>query len=82
MQNGFVNLVGEVHIFELQIPINRSQRDGAAGLVVFFLFCKNLAGTIKAGNGLGELGADIHHLENRRNHERQKHGVGEVIAEG
>ena len=81
MQDGLVGLVGELHLFEFQIAVDRSQGDRPAGIGVFFSLRQDLASAVQPGDGLCQLGADVHHLEHRSNHEGQKHGVSEVVAQ-
>src|SRR5450631_803451 len=82
MKDWLVGFIGEVHVFKFYIAVDGSQADDAIGFGILFSFRKNLAGAVKAGDGLRQLGADIHDLEDRSHHEGQKHGVGKVIAQG
>src|ERR1700688_4256319 len=82
MENWLVGFVGEVYVLKFYVAVNRSQGHGTIRLGVFFSFGKDFAGAVEAGDSLGQLGADIHYLEDGGNHEGQEHGVGEVITEG
>ena len=55
---------------------------GARRVCIFLALVQDLDRAVEAGDGLGELRADIHDLEDRRDHEGQQHGVLEVAAGG
>ncbi len=73
-------LVGEAHLVEAHIARNRGQVDDAPRLVILLLLAQNLAGAVQAGDRLGKLRADIHHLKDRSDHEGQEHRVLDIAA--
>ncbi len=55
---------------------------GAGGVGKFVVLGEDLHGAVEAGDGFGELGADVHDLEDGRDHEGEEHGVLHVVAFG
>ena len=78
VQHGLLGRVGELDVFKAHLALDGRHFDGAAGSLVLLELGHDLAGAIEAGNRLGQLRADIHHLKDRRNHEGEKHVVLEV----
>ncbi len=81
MKNGFLGLVAEGDVLEGDIAVDGRQDDGAVGLAVLFVLAHDLGGAIETGERLGELGADGDELNDRRDHEGEKHGVFDVAAD-
>ena len=82
MQNGLFGRVGKLDILEAHVALDRRHLNGAAGGLVLFEFRHDFVGAVEAGKGLGELRADVHKLEDRRNHQGEEDVVLEVVADG
>src|ERR1700722_9631415 len=77
-----VLFVGEMNVFKL-----RAARDGqhgalTPGVSILFHLGEDFGGAVEAGEGFGELGSDVHNLENGGDHEGQEHVVAKVVSDG
>jgi hypothetical protein len=82
VEDGLVFDIGEGDIDEADVTFERAKGDGAGGVGVFFALGEDFAGTIEAGHGFGELGANGDELHDGRDHEREEHDVADVAADG
>ncbi len=80
VEHGLVGFVGEVDIVEAHVAADFFERHGAGGVGELVVLAEDLHGAVKAGERLGELGADIDHLKDRRDHKGQQHGVLHIAA--
>ncbi len=80
VQDRLLRLVGKLHILESHVALISPSLTVRAGIGEFVLLGQDLHGAVDPRHRLGELRADIHHLNDRRDHERQKHGVLDVGA--
>ena len=81
MENWLVGLVGEFDVFEAHRALDGRHLDGAARGLVLLELGHDFVGAIEAGKGFSELRADVHNLEDRRDHEGQEDVVLEIVAD-
>ena len=81
VQHGLLRRVGELHILKAHRAFDGRHLHGAAGGLVLFELRHDLVRAVEAGKGLSQLRADVHDLEDRRDHEGEKHVVLEVVAD-
>ena len=81
VQNGFLRRVSELHIVKLHTALDGRHLDGAPGGLILFELGHDLVRAIEARESLSQLRADVHDLEDGRNHEGEKHVVLKVVAD-
>ena len=74
--------VGEPHALEIHFAANRAKHHGAPGIFIFGPLAHHFAGAFEAGQGLGDLRPDSHHLEHRRDKESEKGDEKHQAAHG
>ncbi len=82
MQHGLVGFVGEANLAELDPTFYRRQELTACRVAELFALSQHFHGAVQPGHGFSQLCADVDHLEDRRDHEREKADVLKVAARG
>ncbi len=80
VKDRLAGVVGEGDFLEGDVAVDGGEVVGTGGLGVFFVLGEDLGGAVEAGYGFGELGADGDELNDRGDHEREEHDVGDVAA--
>src|ERR1700733_4430817 len=81
VQHQFVGLIAEPNILKLNIATNLTQLHRAMRIAELVHLTQDFERSVKPGKRFSKLGPDVHHLEYRRDHESEEHGVLEVVAQ-
>ncbi len=75
-------VVREVHVVENDLAVDRGYRDGSVGILRFRSLGENFMSAIQAGEGLGQLRSDVHHLGDWSDEKREAGDEQHQVAEG
>lgn len=76
----FSRLVCEGYVVEMDIAFDGIEGCVAGGAVVFGFHVHEFFGSVEAGEGFGELAADVAHLDDGGDHEAEVEGEREKVA--
>ncbi len=82
VQHWLVDLIGKLHIFKTHTALDGRHLFSSIGILILFELRHDFVGSVEAGKGFSQLGADVHYLKDRRDHESEKHVVLKVGADG
>ena len=81
-QHLLARLVGESDVRKIDFAANRARAPPCAcGSLILGPLAQHFARALQAGERLGQLRADAHHLHHRRDQERQKRDEGHQVAQ-